>query len=192
MKSVKEIDRNKIKTEYVTTDISFRKLAEKYGISKTTVCKAAKEEDWAELRREYREKTCRSAVEKVSSEESERLYKAIAATNKAAEVALNALEDEKQFNRYIVTEALGGGMTSTEEKIFDKIDTKALKEITGVIKDLTGLMRDFYNIPTPAQAEAQRVAAQRLELDRLKAESDNENDKDIRIIIDGEAKEWAE
>lgn len=37
-------------------------------------------------------------------------------------------------------------------------------------EDLTGLVRDLYGIPTQAQAEAQRIAAERLELDRKKAE----------------------
>ena len=35
------------------------------------------------------------------------------------------------------------------------MDTKALKDLTGVLKDLTGLVRDLYGIPTQAQAEAQ-------------------------------------
>ena len=103
---------------------------------------------------------------------------------------MEAFEDEKQFNRYIISEGIGGGATETTEREFAKVDTKALKDLTGVLKDLTGLMRDFYNIPTPAQAEAQRIAAARLELDRKKAEADSTDDG-VEVVIKGEAEEWA-
>ena len=95
---------------------------------------------------------------------------------------MEAFEDEKQFNRYIVSEGCGDGFSETSEKIFDKVDTKALKDLTGVLKDLTGLMRDFYNIPTPAQAEAQRIAAERLALDKKRAEAGEATDTALEII----------
>lgn len=37
-------DWSKIKTEYITTDTSYRKLAEKYGINKDTIYAKAKKE----------------------------------------------------------------------------------------------------------------------------------------------------
>ena len=65
----------------------------------------------------------------------------------------------------------------------------ALKDLTGVLKDLTGLVRDLYGIPTQAQAEAQRIAAERLELDRKKAE-DGSTDTHAELEIVGLPEEY--
>lgn len=42
-----------IKTEYITTKTSFRKLADKYGLNKDTIWKKAKDEGWEDLRRQH-------------------------------------------------------------------------------------------------------------------------------------------
>ena len=165
------IDWKPIKAEYIATNISLRKLAEKYGIGTTELFKRSSKENWTELRSKNSSRTVAMAVQKAGKAEANHLAKLIDATSKAIGVAVGAFEDEQQFNRYIISEGIGAGATQTEERIYAKIDTKALKDLTGVIKDLTGLMRDFYNIPTAAQAEARRIAAERLEIERRKAEA---------------------
>ena len=42
-----------IKTEYITTKTSFRKLADKYGLNKDTIWKKAKDEGWEDMRRQH-------------------------------------------------------------------------------------------------------------------------------------------
>lgn len=46
-----------IKTEYITTKTSFRKLADKYGLHKDTIWKKAKDEGWEDLRRQHIDST---------------------------------------------------------------------------------------------------------------------------------------
>lgn len=46
-------DWNRIKTEYITTDISCRKLAEKYGVSESTLFKKCSKEQWEALRKQH-------------------------------------------------------------------------------------------------------------------------------------------
>ena len=41
-------DWSKIKTEYITTDTSYRKLAEKYGVSASSLMQVAAREKWAD------------------------------------------------------------------------------------------------------------------------------------------------
>lgn len=64
-----------IKTEYVTGEISQRKLAEKYGISQTAISRRAKAERWMDERKSLHEsiriKTNQKSVEKISDTESE-------------------------------------------------------------------------------------------------------------------------
>ena len=50
-------DWQKIKTEYITTDTSYRKLADKYGIDQATIARRAKKEDWVSSRQHHADKT---------------------------------------------------------------------------------------------------------------------------------------
>ena len=189
------VDWSPIRTEYITTKCSYRQLSEKYGVSIAQISRVCKKEQWAKQRERYAEKCFRKAEEKAANKEANRLARLIDATTKAIDVAMEAFEDEKQFNRYMVEkkekyavplEQEDGTMIDerqwVEEKTFAKVDTKALKDLTGVLKDLTTLMRDFYNIPTPAQAEAQRIAAERLELDKHRADAGDPKDVSLEIV----------
>ena len=176
------VDWAPIKIEYITTNISYRQLSEKYGVSVGLISKVSVREHWAQQRERFSAKCMKKAEQKAEAKEVNRLARLITATTKAIDVAMEAFEDEKQFNRYIISEGIGGGATETEERIYSKVDTKALKDLTGVLKDLTGLMRDFYNIPTPAQAEAQRIAAERLNLEQKKAGSGETANTKLEIV----------
>lgn len=176
------VDWPAIKTEYITTNQSYRQLSRKYGVSAQRIGKVATKNGWPDMRLKFAEDCLQKAHKKAQTQEVNRLARLIAATTRAVDVAAGAFEDEQQFNRYIVSEAVGDGTSQTTEKVFDKIDTKALKELTSALKDLTGLMRDFYNLPTPAQAEAQRIAGERLELERRKADAAETADTTLEIV----------
>ena len=47
----------KIEAEYITTDTSYRKLAEKFGIDQATIARKAKKEDWISKRQQHVSKT---------------------------------------------------------------------------------------------------------------------------------------
>ena len=50
-------DWKKIETEYITTDTSYRKLADKYGIDQATISRKAKKEDWVSKRQHHLSET---------------------------------------------------------------------------------------------------------------------------------------
>jgi hypothetical protein len=56
----------KIKAEYIAGGTSYRKLAEKYGVSRTTLERKAKDEKWAELRRQAEGKAEAKIVDAIS------------------------------------------------------------------------------------------------------------------------------
>ena len=76
-------DWKKIKTEYITTDTSYRKLAEKYGIHYKAVSQKGGSEGWVKLREEYRVKTITKTIEKSSDIEATRLARLMNTTSKA-------------------------------------------------------------------------------------------------------------
>lgn len=188
-----------IKTEYLTTKTSYRKLAEKYGVHKDAIGKRAKAEGWQTDRQMQTDRVTTKTLEKIADKEADRLARLIDATTRAIDVAMEAFEDDKQFNRYLVekkeqyavpqTEENGETVTViserqwVEEQTFSKVDTKALKDLTGILKDLTRLMRDFYNIPTPAQAAAQKLAAERFELDKRRLGEGEEEGDETGVVL---------
>ena len=56
----------KIKAEYIAGGTSYRKLAEKYGVSRTTLERKAKDEKWSELRRQAEVKAEAKIINAVS------------------------------------------------------------------------------------------------------------------------------
>ena len=196
-----DVNWEKIKLEYITTDTSQTKLAKKYGVPLSNIARRCTKEKWVELRDNYKRDVTVKTAKKSANREANRLARLMDTTSKAIDVTVKAFGDPDQFNRYIVERkekyafptagdgsedeeaALVSERQWSEEQIFSKIDTKALKDLTAVLKDLTGLMRDFYNLPTPAQAEAQRIAAERLELERRKNAFGDEDEDETGIIL---------
>ena len=58
----------KIKTEYVTTQISQRKLAEKYNVSAKRIAERSKAEKWVDLREKHRSKTLAKLQQKTEED----------------------------------------------------------------------------------------------------------------------------
>lgn len=69
------IDWEKIRTEYVTTSTSYRKLSEKHGVSFSVIGERAREEGWAEQRTQHRNKTYTKTLDRISSKQVERAAK---------------------------------------------------------------------------------------------------------------------
>lgn len=193
------------KTEYITTNTSYRKIAEKYGITPTAVAVRARREGWIDKREHFLQKTYTKAVEKAEECESARLANLMTATTRAADAAARALEDDQQLYRYLVDrrEKYSAPVPDPdregvylderqwqEDRVSKKMDTRALRDLTASLKDLAQLMRDFYNIPTAGEAESRRIAAARLEMEQRKA-ADGADDGEIRVVVDPEAEEWS-
>jgi hypothetical protein len=65
----------KIKTEYITTDTSYRKLAEKYGMRYATIQARGQQEGWRELKDQFRIKTVSKTIEKTSEKKAKQAAK---------------------------------------------------------------------------------------------------------------------
>ncbi len=65
------MDWKKIKAEYIAGGTSYRKLAEKYGVSFNTLKTRAREEQWYELRQQKDHRTTTKVIENLSDKESE-------------------------------------------------------------------------------------------------------------------------
>ena len=185
-----------IKMEYITSNIGYRELSAKNGISVSSLAPKAKREKWSELRAKYRADATRKSIQKIASRRAQkredRLFKLQDAADGMGEVLLKIVNDVEQFRRHIVTEGLGGGATKIEERIFDKYDTKAIKDLTGAMRDLAIVLRNVYDIPTESEKQTMDIASARLLLEQAKADAGNNTDKTVVVRFDDGAGVLAE
>lgn len=183
------INWEEIKSVYVTTDMSTKALARKYGIGKSQLQAKCAKDGWVAARMAFRAQAAAKAVDQAVDVEADRLSKIINAANSMATVIESAFTDPDQFHRHIVPD-----MDTMVEKQFDKLDSKAIKDFTGALKDMTLVLRNLHNLPTQAEAEAQRIAAERLKLEQRKvdaAEKAGEVDKSIVVKLEGDLEAFA-
>lgn len=183
-----DIDLVALKTEYITGRDSYKTLAKRHGVSVNTLQRAATEQGWFNLRQQYRLEAVSRAVAAEQDNEVERLRKLMRATEAIQDVVVKAFGDDKQFNRHLVqTEVydpdVGAALKDTVERVYDKVDTRAIRDLTGAIKDLTYSVRNLYGLPTQAERESQRIAAERLNMDKRKNEQDGNADKTITVVL---------
>lgn len=101
-----------IKTEYITTDTSYRKLAQKYGIHYKVISDRGKDEKWVELRSQHRDKTLTKALDKISEQKANRAAK----IHSVADKLLRKIE----------------AMVDSEEPMSEK----GIRALTAAVKDL--------------------------------------------------------
>ena len=146
------VDWRKIKTEYITTDTSYRLLAKKYGIGYKAICARSQKEGWIEAREQHRNKTVTGAIGRIEQKQTER----IASIDDLADELMKKIEQAiGELDRQLVKH-----MTKTkvieyhnelrpdkptkeivqeEEKLLDVesvIDRQGLKQIASALRDL--------------------------------------------------------
>lgn len=89
-------DWKKIKTEYITTDISYRKLGEKYGVNYSVIGARAREEGWVEQRTQFRNKTHTKTMEKISEKQAKQAAKVADLADKLMSKLEQAIEELDQ------------------------------------------------------------------------------------------------
>ena len=184
-----DINWDALKTLYATTQLSLNDLAKREGLKLHTVQERSRKDGWVAARMTFRTQAVAQAVDIAVDNEANRLAKIIKAANSMAAVIEGAFTDPDQFHRHIVLD-----MDTMVEKQFDKLDSKAIKDFTGALKDMTLVLRNLHNLPTQAEAEAQRIAAERLKLEQRKvdaAEAANQVDKSIVVKLEGDLEAFA-
>ena len=71
----------KIETEYITTDTSYRRLAEKYRVDQATIARRAKKDDWVSKRQHHADET----QAKILSADTQKQVNRASALNSAAD-----------------------------------------------------------------------------------------------------------
>jgi len=194
--SRRKFDWEKIKTEYVTSDINLRDLAKKNGVSMNTISKYCKKEGWVKAREDYCAKVSKKAVQKSCDKRANELSKVLDSSMLIRDRIYEAMNDPQQFNRYLVTRGRKGGEFETVEEVHEKVDTKAIREMTQALKAVEDLIRSLNNIPTRAEEQRLKLERERFELEKEKWEREKAEQSaahEVRITFDtDEVEGWTE
>lgn len=156
----KDYDWNTIRTVYITGADSYRALCKRFGVPESTLMKRGKLENWVEQRRDYQRKLIAKVGEKTAESEAYKLVKL------------------KESNDNLTNELARRTADMTDCAPKDILDyTRALKE-------LTATARNLYDLPSLSEREAQRMASERLEIDRRRV-SVMDSDTSVKVIFAG-------
>lgn len=155
-----------IKHEYVTDpNTSLRKIAKKYGVSLNTIAKKSKAEDWFATRKKTQTQIVTKGITKTVNKMADELSKESDFLERMKGHMDKMLQDEQQFQRHLVNEGTDA-FFGTEERIFDKYDTRAMKDSMQILQMMESMTRSLYNIQKAEALERQQIERERLELEK--------------------------
>ena len=162
----KRYDWAKIREEFVTTDATCKVLAEKYGVSLSTVRKRSAVEGWMRSRVETREKTATKLANQLSSKNARRQARIMDVGEKAL-LLVERKTDEALASERVMSPA-------------------NLKMLTGALRDLTEIYRHNLNL------DEQRARIKQIEAQTEKIKTEGTTDSGIVQIIIAGADEYKE
>ena len=194
-------DWDKLRTEYITSDLSLKDISEKYGVQQRLVNTKSAEQGWVDQRKKYNAKVVEKAVNKVATKRANQLAKELAIADNISNVLKKALDDAEQFNRYIIdttTRVDGTEIRTSEEKTFEKVDMRALKDAAAALRLVEEMKRSMAGILRVEEINRNRREEKRLKLEEEKLQLQKEQtearkpDTDIKVVITGFEEGWDE
>ena len=155
-------DWQKIKTEYITTDTSYRKLGEKYGVTYSVIGERARTEGWVEQREQFRNKTLTKCVNAISNKQVDRTANLISVADQLLAKVKSLLETDAEV----------------------LIDTQSMKHISGVLKDI----KEIQMIRSDADMREQEARIENLRRQSMVEKDNNE----IKVAIVGDLDEYSQ
>lgn len=165
-------------------DSSFKSVSEKFDIPFGSVKSYARSNSWFKKKRDFQYKVMTKTAEKLAGAESDKLVKLANVADAALETINEVFKNPQQFNRYVVSESDVTGALTVSEKIFDRIDTKSIRDAVATLKDLTSVIRNVNNLPTDAEKQAMNIAREKMELEKKKNEDENDVNTRIEVVFE--------
>ena len=188
-----------IKTEYITTDTSYRKLAQKYGVSYQAICRRSKEEGWIDLREQHMNKTVSKAVDKISSKKADKLSRIDDLADQLLDKLQQAIQeldlqlakhtDKTKTIEYDNDRRPDKPTRETiheEEKLLEVksiVDRQGLKQIASALKDI----KEVKMLRSELDRQEQEARIANL---RKQADKDEDKTEEIEVVFVGGEEVW--
>lgn len=155
-------DWNAIKLEYISTEIGYRDLADKHGVSFTTLQRRAKKEDWPRLRRQ---------------------------SDAIVETRVMTAATDMKTDRALRIERITDKLLDKIEITLDNIDgyksNKAVKDVSDALKNA----RDILGIKSDEDKEEQKARIAKMKKD---IEDDSSSREVLIRFADKEIESWGD
>ena len=155
-----DVDWKKIKAEYIAGGTSYRKLADKYGVSRSKLQARATREKWVDLQSQAQAKTESKLVDSISDKEAKKATDIVDVADKLL------------------------------EKIFEMLDDVDATYNTQNIKNLTSALKDLKEIKGFKSAADMREQEARIAKLQKEAEKEDDTANEIEIIFAAGPEEW--
>lgn len=180
----------KIKTEYITTDTSYRKLAEKYGIRYATIQKWGKEENWPEMRNQWRINTVSKTVKKICEQQAKQAAKVNDLADKLMLKLEQAIEElDLQVTTHKTKTEIGNKEETTEFRTAAPggiVDRAGLRQLTAALRELQAIKGEVTDLE-------RREREARIANLRKQAESnDDGKSSTVTVQLSGGIEEYAQ
>lgn len=146
-------DWSNIKTEYITTETSYRELSQKYGVHYTNIAKRASKEGWQQLRQQHATRTQTKMVDAVERKKVDRAARLLDVSDLLLEKVRKLIDSDDKIAR----------------------DTQGMKHLSGVLKDL----KEIQMIRSDLDIREQEARIEKL---RREAQQE-QNREPIQVII---------
>ena len=150
-----------IKTEYITTDTSYRKLAQKYGVTYNNIGIRSRKEGWPELREQHNAKTMTKAMNAIASQQASRAARLQSVADKLLTKVERLIEDDEEL----------------------LADTSSMRDISRILKDL----KDIQMIKSDADMREQEARIDKLQKEAMVEKENNE----VKVTIVGDIEEYS-
>ena len=207
-------DWDAIRNDYITGAESPKECARSHDVNYRTLGNHLYREHWNDQRAAYRGAVTDKAVETAKNCTAYRVASELIGLSGVVDAlereTRKALEDGEQLHRYLVqsTTRHKDGTTETAYKDItsDKVDTRALRDLTDSVKTLEALKRSLHGLETAQerhrkQIERERLALERerlalererVELVRKREERDADAVNGVQIVVGGYVDEYSE
>lgn len=207
-------DWDTIRNEYITGADSVPECARRHGANIGTAKNRCARERWTEQRAAYRGAVVDKAIDTAATCSAYRVASDLIGLSGVVDAlereTRKALEDGEQLHRYLVqsTTRHKDGTTETAYKDItsDKVDTRALRDLTDSVKTLEALKRSLHGLETAQEQHRRQIERERLELERerlalerervelvrKREERDAEGVKGVQIVVGGYCEDYSE
>ena len=156
------MDWKKARREYLAGGVSYKYLADKYGVSESYIAKISKKENWRSLRAERVEKECRKVADSIATE--------------------RAAADSLVFHTAVqLLEAIQGSVTALTQD--GALFPRSAKEFSDAVRSLQQVLDSK---PTELDIEEQKARIEKLRHDYLEKNKGGS----VEVILGGGLEEY--
>lgn len=134
----------KIKQEYISTDISYKELAKKYGVSLRSIAGKASDEDWQTAKQNY----CTQFASKLHQKTQEKT------TETLAEYAVRQTADLVKINELLI------GKVYETMAYGDAFSPRDLKSLSGLLTDLMMNRKNMMEEQNAGSSDADKITVE--------------------------------